>query len=181
MSATLDGHSGDEVTEEVRALLQARAQRLKARLALKADEPTLVVAQFRIGESTFAIPLSELRAAMPLRLITPVPLSAPQVVGVLRHQGRVITVLSLASLVGVKGWRSDPTVLLLVEPTPGKLIGLDCEEVPKPGTLLIRAIEKARAGQNDAVVEIFMSGAPTVHLLDVGALLRRGRWTGHGR
>jgi chemotaxis signal transduction protein len=181
MSATLNGHRDGEVTENVWALLQARAQRLTARLAAKVDEPTLAVAQFRVGERTFAIPLSEVRAAMPLKRITPVPLSAPQVVGILRHQGRVITTLSLASLVGVKGWRSDPTVLLLVEPAPGRLIGLDCEEVPKPGTLPLRAIEKARAGQSDPVVEIFTSGAATIYLLDVGALLQRGGWSRHGR
>ena len=181
MSGALNGHRDESLAGGVEALLHARAQRLATRLASKVDdEPTLDVALFRVGEGEFAIPLSELRAAMSLKLIAPVPLSAPQVVGIVRHRGRLVTTLSLASLVGVKGWRTDPTVLLLVEPAPGKLIGLDCEEIPKPGALPLRAIEKARDGRHGPILEIFTPGAATVHLLDVRALLQHGGWTRHG-
>jgi chemotaxis signal transduction protein len=181
MTAALNGHANEEISVDVRALLQARAQRLRARLVSKADEPTLTVAQFRVGEGQYAIPLSDLRAAVPLKLITPVPLSPPQVVGILRYQGRVITAFSLASLLGVMGWRTDPTVLLIVEPVPGKLVGLDCEEIPKPCPLPIVAVEKAKKAESGPIVELFLPGSTQINLLDLATLLERGGWTRHGR
>jgi purine-binding chemotaxis protein CheW len=170
-----NGHRATHA-EDVRHLLEARAERLRARLVSKAEEPTLMVAQFRIGEDQYAIPLGHFRAAVPLKLVTPVPLSPPEVVGILRYQGQIISALSLASLLGIRGWRTDPTVLLVAEPTPGKLMGLDCEEIPKPCALPLAAVEKARKGASGPVVEIFVPGSLQVHLLDLAALLDGRAW-----
>jgi chemotaxis signal transduction protein len=180
MTETLNGHSSDGISEDVRTLLEARANRLRAQLTSKADEPVLMVAQFRVGEGQYAIPLRDFRAAVPLKLVTPVPLSLPQVVGVFRYQGQVITALSLASLLDVRGWRIDPTVLLVVEPVLGKLIGLDCEETPKPCPLPLTAIEKAKERDGGPIVELFIPGSAPIHLIDLGALLDREKWTRHG-
>ncbi len=176
----LNGHSSEDISEDVRTLLQARADRLRARLTSKADEPVVMVAQFRVGEGQYAIPLSDFRAAVPLKLVTPVPLSPPQVVGVLRYQGQVISALSLASLLEVRGWRTDPKVLLVVEPVLGKLIGLDCEEIPKPCPLPLAAVEKARERDRRPIVELFIPGSAPIQLIDLAALLEQGAWTGHG-
>jgi chemotaxis signal transduction protein len=176
----LNGHSGEAIGDDVRALLAARAERLKARLVSKADEPTIMVAQFRVGEGQYAIPLGDFRAAVPLKLVTPVPLSPPQVIGILRYQGQVISALSLASLLGIRGWRNDPTVLLVVEAAPGKLIGLDCEEIPKPCPLPLAAIEKARKEGSGPIVELFIPGSIPINLLDLAALFERGGWMHHG-
>src|SRR5438132_3865919 len=84
---------------EIRDLLARRAERM--RVAPEADageEELLWVGQFPIGVEQHAIPLASLRAALPLRLVTPVPLAPPPVIGVLRYQGRIVTALSLASL-----------------------------------------------------------------------------------
>ena len=78
------------------------------------------------------MPLESLRAALPLRLVTPVPLSQPHVIGVLRYQGQVLAALSLASLLGGHGWRQDPAVLLVVDRGDGELCALDCEAIPRP-------------------------------------------------
>ncbi len=166
--------------DDVYRLLQARAERLKAQLASKADEATLMVAQFRVGEEQYAIPLSAFRAAVPLKLVTSVPLSPPEVVGIFRYQGQVVSALSLASLLGVRGWRLDPTVLLVVEPFPGKLIGLDCEEIPKPCPLPLALIEKAKHAGGEAVVELFIEGSGHLHLLDLAALLGKREWKRNG-
>jgi chemotaxis signal transduction protein len=180
LAAPQNGHGSEPITEEVRALLEARAERLKARLVSKADEPTLMVAQFRVGDGQYAMPLANFRAAVPLKLVTAVPLSPPQVIGILRYQGQVITALSLASLLGVRGWRMDPTVLLVVEAGAGKLIGLDCEEVPKPCSLPLTAIEKAKKQGAGPVVELFIPGSVSINLLDLAALLDRGGWMRNG-
>jgi chemotaxis signal transduction protein len=181
MTSGLNGHQGEGITEDVRLLLQARAERLKAQLTSKADEPVLMVAEFRVGEGQYAIPLSDFRAAVPLKLVTPVPLSPPQVVGVFRYQGQVISALSVASLLEIRGWRMDPTVLLVVEPVSGKLIGLDCEEIPKPCPLPLTVVQKARERDRGPIVELFIPGSAPIHLIDLAALLDRGAWIRHGQ
>jgi purine-binding chemotaxis protein CheW len=102
-------------------------------------------------------------------------------VGILRYQGRVITALSLASLLGVEGWRMDPAVLLVVEPVPGQLVGFDCEEIPKPCPLPLAAVDKARERSTGPIIDIFIPGSPQINLLDLAALLDRGGWTRRGR
>ena len=89
----------EEVTQEqeVRTLLEERATRLRGRTDASADETVLMVAEFPLGEERYAISLESLRAALPLRLVTPVPLSQPHVIGVLRYQGSVLAALSLGA------------------------------------------------------------------------------------
>jgi hypothetical protein len=60
-------------------------------------------------------------------------------------QGELIAALSLASLVGVRGWRSDPATLLVVEVGQGHLCAIDCESVPRPTTVPRRSFEAAQA------------------------------------
>jgi purine-binding chemotaxis protein CheW len=180
VTASLHENGAEHISDDVRALLKARADRLKTQLVSKDDEPVLMVAQFRVGEAQYAIPLRDFRAALPLKLVTPVPLSPPQVVGVLRYVGQVITALSLASLLEVRGWRMDPKVLLVVEPVAGKLIGLDCEEIPKPCPLPLTAVQKAKDQDHGPVVELFIAGSAPIHLIDLAALLDRAAWTRHG-
>ena len=81
LSGHTNGRSHEVIGDDVRRLLEARRERLDARLASRAEEATLMVAEFRIGEDQYAIPLADFRAAMPLKLVTPVPLSPPEVVG----------------------------------------------------------------------------------------------------
>jgi chemotaxis signal transduction protein len=179
-SAEVAEQDGEIMTEPVRALLEARAERLRARLEMKADEATVTVAEFRVGTEVFAIPLQDFRAGVPLKLVTPVPLSAPDVIGIVRYQGRVITAFSMASLLQVQGWRTDPTVLLIVEPALGHLIGLDCEQIPRPTTLPLAAVEKARARSRGPILEVLTTGMAQVSLLDLSALLASRRGNAHG-
>jgi chemotaxis signal transduction protein len=177
MSAAHDQPTIEAIPAAVRALLQARAERLKARLSSKAEDATLMVAQFRVDDAQYAIPLHELRAIVPLKLVTPVPLSPPHVVGILRYQGQVISALSLASMLGVSGWHMDPTVLIVLEVGQGKLVAFDSEEIPKPCPLPLVEVERARKATSSAIAELFIQRTATVHLLDVTALLKRGGWS----
>src|SRR5207237_10106809 len=111
----------DGVTAEVEALLLQRAERVRHKPAEADDETLLWVAEFPVGEETYALPLETLRAAVPLKMVTAVPLSPPHVIGILRFQGQIVTALSLASLLGGRGWREDPAVLLVVDPGFGRL------------------------------------------------------------
>ncbi|HEY5675180.1 MAG TPA: chemotaxis protein CheW [Myxococcales bacterium] len=146
---------------------------MQERPAQADDENVLWVAEFPVGEETCAIALDTLRAAVPLRMVTPVPLSPPHVIGILRFQGQIVTALSLASLLGGRGWREDPAVLLVVDPGFGRLVALDCERIPKPVGVPHALVDEARARTAGAVCEITLPGMRQMNLLDLGRLMDR--------
>lgn len=158
---------------ELNALLERRAARVRERPRAPDDESVLWVAEFPVGEDTYAVPLDVLRAAVPLKMVTPVPLSPPHVIGILRFQGQIVTALSLASLLGGRGWREDPAVLLVVDPGLGRLVAVDCERIPKPVGLPIRNVDDARAKTSGAIAEVTLPGLRQVQLLDLRQLMER--------
>jgi purine-binding chemotaxis protein CheW len=169
---TIRSRAPEEIDEKTQELLVQRAERLRATPTSASDGPVEWVAEFPVGDERFAIPLSALRAVVPLRRVTPVPLSRPHIVGILRFQGQLITALSMASLLGVKGWRQDPAVLLVVDPGWARLVAIDCEEVPRPIGLAAAALEDARSRGLKPVLEV-AHGGHLVHLIDLGRLLDR--------
>jgi purine-binding chemotaxis protein CheW len=160
---------------ELNELLEQRAARVREKpREVEEDEASLLhVAEFPVGEETWAIPLSVLRAAVPLRSVTPVPLSPPHVIGILRFQGQIVTALSLASLLGGRGWREDPAVLLVVDAGGGHLVAVDCERIPKPTTLPHVLVAEARSRNPGAVVEVTLPNLKQVQLLDLPRLIAR--------
>ena len=163
----------DEVLPaEIAALLERRAERVRARPASTVEDPVLWVAEFPVGEITCALPLQALRAAVPLKSVTPVPLAPPHVIGILRYQGQILTALSLASLLGGLGWREDPAVLLVVDSGFG-LLALDCERIPKPLALPLSLVEAARGNAVGAGAEITLPDLRQVLLLDLRRLMDR--------
>lgn len=156
--------------EEVRDLLRRRAERLRAPPPHEDEAEVLWVGEFVVGEERYALPLSCLRAAVPLRTVTPVPMSPPHVVGILRFQGQILTALSLSSLLGGRGWREDPAVLLVVD-AGSRMVALDCEQTPKPSVLPLALVEEARGRTRGAAVELLLPGGRQVTLLDPARLL----------
>ncbi len=157
--------------DDVRALLERRAARLREKTEPLDDGQLLWVAEFPIGDDRYAIPLESLRAAVPLKMVTPVPLSAPHLIGILRFQGQVISALSLSALLGGRGWRDDPAVLLVVDPGAGRLIALDCEQIPKPIALPLSLVEEARGKAQGASAEITLSPTRKLRLLELRRLI----------
>jgi len=168
--------------QEARELLERRASRLRAQGEATVEESVHWIAEFPLGEERYALSLETLRAALPLKMVTPVPLSAPHVVGVLRFQGQVLAALSLASLLGGHGWRQDPAVLLVVDRGDGELCALDCEAVPRPTTMPVSAVEAARVRAEGAVMEVFSQDRQLIHLIDLKRLFAlRGTGGRHAR
>ncbi|NVJ01425.1 MULTISPECIES: chemotaxis protein CheW [unclassified Myxococcus] len=163
---------------EARELLERRASRLREQGENTVEEAVHWIAEFPLGEERYALSLESLRAALPLKMVSPVPLSAPHVVGVLRFQGQVLAALSLASLLGGHGWRQDPAVLLVVDRGDGELCALDCEAIPRPTTLPMSAVEAARARAEGAVMEVFTQDRQLIHLIDLKRLFSATRGTG---
>src|SRR5207245_2581286 len=168
-----DSHFPHDVSQKDRELLGRRAARLREKPRESEEESVLWAAEFPVGEDSYALPLDTLRAAVPLKMVTPVPLSPPHVIGILRFQGQIVTALSLASLLGGRGWREDPAVLLVVDPGFGRLVALDCERIPKPSGLPHAQVEEARARSSGAACEITLAGTRQVSLLDLLRLMDR--------
>lgn len=156
---------------DLAALLERRAARLRAPAPAPEEERLFWAAEFPLGDERWALPLSVLRAAVPLRMVTSVPLSAPHLVGILRFQGQVIPALSLSALLGGHGWREDPAVLLVVDPGLGRLVALDCETIPKPVALPHSLVQEAQDHARGPVWELVQPGLKTLRLLDVGHLI----------
>lgn len=163
-----------ELSPDEREILEVRRDRLRKKPEAAAEEEaTFWVAEFPVGDERYAVPLQRLRGSVPLKLVTPVPLSPPHVVGILRFQGQVIAALSLAVLLGGRGWRQDPAVLLVVEGPSGDLLALDCEQVPQPLAVSQRVVEAARARGREVVVPMGVPGARQINLIDLDRLLAR--------
>jgi purine-binding chemotaxis protein CheW len=158
-------------------LLEARAVRLAAPpRALDLEEDNLWFATFTVGELDVALPLDQLRAALPLRRVTPVPLAPPQVIGVFRWNGVVLTAFSLAFLLGGQGTRTDSSYLIVVERSPGRLIAFDCAQIPLAMTRPARDIELARARTAGPIVDV-PKAQGVLSIVDVGKLL--DKWESH--
>jgi purine-binding chemotaxis protein CheW len=169
-----------EVETSVDAILERRAERARAATDAGKAEATLPVAEFSLGKDRYAIPLAALRAVLPLKVVTPVPRSPGHVLGVLRFQGQLLTAVSLVTLLGVKGWRQDCAVLLVVEREDGRRVAIDCEHIPRIDALPLRAVDQARARGAGAVHDVTAADLHTVGLVDVAALLARATEADHG-
>jgi purine-binding chemotaxis protein CheW len=165
------------IAEEI---LARRAERARAGASAEGAEATLAVAEFGLGSRRYAIPLASLRAVVPLRLVTPVPRSPGHVIGIFRFQGQFVTAVSLMTLLGVKGWRQDCAVLLVLEREDGHRVAVDCEHVPRIDALPQRAVDQARARGAGAVHEVTTAALETVGLVDVAALIALGSEAAHG-
>jgi len=163
----------DALPPEVMKLLESRAVRLAAPpRALESEEDNDWFATFAVGDLDVAIPLSQLRAALPLKRVTPVPLAPPEVVGVLRWSGLVLTVFSLAFMLGGQASRSDSSYLIVVERGPSRLVAFDCAQIPLAITRPAREVELARARATGPLVDV-PRGTGVLSIIDIAALLER--------
>lgn len=161
-------------------ILERRAERARAAVDAGQTEATIPVAEFSLGKDRYAIPLAVLRAVVPLKVVTPVPRSPVHVIGILRFEGQLLTAVSLMTLLGVKGWRQDCAVLLVVELEDGRRLAVDCEHIPRIEALPQRAVDQARARGSGPVHDVTTPGVQTVGLIDIAALLARGAEASHG-
>jgi chemotaxis signal transduction protein len=156
--------------QESRDLLLARAERIRAGKKEEALEDGGWVAEFNFGGQAFALPLESLLSCIPLKGVTPVPLSKKGLIGIFRFQGRMIRVLSLASLLGSRGWRRDPSVLLILR-TAQEDLAVDCEEIPQVGQLSLAILQGAKDRSHEGIVDLSVQGGKLLRYLNLGSLL----------
>lgn len=128
----------------MQALLARRADRLRAPAPVETTGDIAHIAELMVGDEHCAFHLERLRAVVPLKLVTPVPLSRPHIVGIFTYQHQILCVHSLAALLGVRGWRVDPSVVLVLEIDGERLVAVDAEQVPKASTLPMALVRRAR-------------------------------------
>lgn len=160
-----------------RAVLERRAERLALPAAREEAGGGDLVAKFQLGDAFYAFPLARMRAIVPLRSVTAVPLAPRGVLGVVRWRRRIITAFSLPALLGGAAWRSDAEVLLVVELAPDHHVAVDCAEIPRSVALAENAIDRATP-RAPGVDEVALGDGGTVLLLDLSRLVKRA--IGHG-
>jgi len=164
---------------DVDEVLLRRADRIRQKRAQRDDDEDTTgagsfwVAMIKVVGETYALPLGHVRAAMPLRMVSPVPLAPSFVLGILRFRGEPVVAMSMVSLLGVRGWRVDPAVLIVVE-TGRRRIALDCEEVPRAASIPRAAVEEARAlAPGAAVVSVPWRDGTLLLVDDLEGLVRQ--------
>ena len=86
------------IDERAALLLEQRAERLRQKKEDGAEDEGVWAAEFELGGQRWALPLDRLRACLPLKGVSPVPLARRGVLGITRWEGRVVAVFSLSSL-----------------------------------------------------------------------------------
>lgn len=154
-----------------REILDARARRLAQLRASEDFQSVLPVGEFLVGGDAYALPLEGLRAVLPLRGGSFIPLVSSHVLGVLRFQGRLVCAMSLLAPLGAKGWRRECSVLLVVERDDARWAAIDFEQVPRIAELPLADIEQARARSKGPVLDVTLRGRRQVGLIDLSALI----------
>ncbi len=155
-----------------RETLRKRAELLRVPPPAETSEEELWLAAFSVGNERYALPLSSLRAIVPLKLVTPVPLVPAHVLGVLRYEGEIISALSLAALLGGRAWRTDCRFLLVVEPAKAHAVALDCSEIPLATMLPARLVAAGQLREDGVVREVLTPDRQILRVLDVSRLVR---------
>jgi len=163
---------------DIRDLLIRRSERIRKPLPdSDVESDALWVAIFALGDQNYALVLSTLRAALPLRSITPVPRSSRAVVGILQFEGQVIAALSTAALLGGT-WHVAPTILLVVDAGGGRTVALDCGQVPIATTMSHSRYRDAALTARGAIASVDVPGRGAVHVIDLSRLLDAQDWRG---
>lgn len=103
--------------EEKLALLKTRAHALaRPPAATEATGRQLEIAEFRLGEETYAFPSTSVREVYPLKGLTPLPCTPGFVLGVMNVRGRIIPIIDLASLLGLaKQQITEQSTVILIK------------------------------------------------------------------
>lgn len=170
---------GSRMLDEAELLL-LRAERLRRRPESAEQDSVLWLAEFPLGEERYAIRLDALRACVPLRRIRAVPLAPPYVIGILHFEGQLVTAVSLAARLGVRGWRRDPAILLIIELAGGRLAAIDAEAIPRPIAVPHQLVVAAVGSAEHAVSELLLGEGKPLNLTDVRRLFAGAAEEGRG-
>jgi purine-binding chemotaxis protein CheW len=117
-------------SDQVARLLAERARQLAQAPFQAVDGAQVEVLLCRLRSEYYAIELRLLRAVHPVKGLTAVPCTPPWVAGILNIRGEVVTVLDLATALGLAGPPSaDEGAQVLLAELPDLRVGLLVDEV----------------------------------------------------
>ena len=161
----------DAAAEDV---LKRRAEQLAKQTAAPETGDELEVVVCRLGDERYAIETRCLRAVQWASGIAPVPCTPPYVVGIVSVRGEIVTLLDLATMIGLRAQPAEAaTCPVLLVGLPGLRCGLVVDEVLGVERLRLASLLPSLSGRE------FTRGlapGPTV-LLDLEHLLSSGRFT----
>jgi purine-binding chemotaxis protein CheW len=160
----------DAATED---LLKQRAEQLAKQATTPESGDELEVLVCRLGSERYAIETRTLRAVQWASGITPVPCTPPYVVGIVSVRGEIVTLLDLATMLGLAAAPAEATTCpVLLVGLPGLRCGLVVDEVLGVERLRLKELMPSLTGR-----EFTRGLAPegTV-LLDLEQLLGSGRF-----
>ena len=168
------------MTDARRAIAEDRANTLERRAAQLAHRPSapdagpqIEVLVCRLGTERYAIETRSLRAVQLADTVTPVPCVPSYVLGIVSVRGEIVTLLDLASLIGLvpsaAAETHRPIVLLDVADLRA---GLVVDEIIGVERLALDALQPAPSGRD------FIRGVaqPATVLLDLDRLFAGGRF-----
>jgi purine-binding chemotaxis protein CheW len=157
----------------VEQLLRRRAEQL-ARLPLEptaADDVEVLVC--RLGAERYAVETRLLRAVQWTRQVAPVPCTPAHVVGIVNVRGEIVTLLDLATMVGLASApREAEAYAVLLLDVGGMRSGLVVDEILGVERLVPSALQRSLSGRD---YTRGLAGGRTV-LLDLEQLLAAGRF-----
>lgn len=117
----------------------------------------------RLGDETYALPVSHVKELAGLGALTPVPGAAGEVLGICNLRGRILAVYDLCAVLGVVGGRRSR---LVVTEAGGIQVGLAVDTVEDVADLSV-SLEQVEAGLllGSAIVD-----GELVGFIDVDAL-----------
>jgi len=139
----------------------------------KPEEPEIWLV-FRLGESSFGLPIADIREVMRVGPITRVPQAPFAVAGVTDLRGRVIPVVDLGARFDLEAVEVGEQSRIVVPDAEGRLIGLLVEAVDRVARILPSQKEDPDPDADDqpaAVVALYSWEDEQLRLLDVEELL----------
>ncbi|MBV8715804.1 MAG: purine-binding chemotaxis protein CheW [Chloroflexi bacterium] len=161
---------------ELDEVLRRRAEQLAQLPVTENTGDEVEVLACQMGDERYAVETRHLRAVQWATGVTPVPCTPAFVVGIVSVRGEIVTLLDLATMIGLRGvplLAADKPVPVLLLGLAGMRAGLVVDEVLGVERLKLDALRVAPSGRE------FVRGIgprDTV-VLDVEALLGSGRFT----
>ncbi|RMG15512.1 MAG: hypothetical protein D6729_12345, partial [Deltaproteobacteria bacterium] len=83
---------------------------------------------FQAGGRRLAVPVASLIAVAPTDGVTPLPLTGPEVLGLMLHAGTLLPLLDPLRLTGLGALKKVPALAVVVD-GGGEAVGLGCQRV----------------------------------------------------
>ncbi|MGH9457635.1 MAG: chemotaxis protein CheW, partial [Thermoanaerobaculia bacterium] len=130
----------------VRRILAERARALATPPAAEAEGESLEVVEFRLGETTCAIPAPAVREVHSLVRLTPVPCTPPFVAGIVNVRGEIFSVVDLRALLALRAADADGERWMVLLRADAMAFGIIADAVVGVGRIPLERIQAAHTG-----------------------------------